>query len=114
MPAHRLTAHHLAVLPIDSQQNGQRNTVGQDAAAAEAHERQGKALGRQDAHVHAHVDQRLHADPYRDTLCNQRREGALQIDCLPAHGKRAQHQPGEQQHDQRHADQPELFGNHRQ
>jgi hypothetical protein len=72
-----------------AQQDRQRDAVGEDARAAEAHQRQRQALGRQQAHVDAHVDERLHADPDADALRHQRGEGALEQQRLAADGEGA-------------------------
>src|SRR5882672_5411067 len=52
--------HDLAILPIDPQQDRERYAVREQPASSEAHERKREALGRQHAHVHAHVDEHLH------------------------------------------------------
>src|SRR5712671_6123026 len=71
------SAHELAILPIDSQQHREREAIREQAAPAEAHERKGEALGGQHTHVHAHVDERLHAEPHPDPLSDQCRVRAL-------------------------------------
>src|SRR5258708_25001452 len=65
------SAHELAILPIDSQQHREREAIREQAAPAEAHERKGEALGGQHTHVHAHVDERLHAEPHPDPLSDR-------------------------------------------
>ena len=67
----------LAVLPVDAQQDRERDAVRDQAGAAEAQQRQREALGRQQAHVHAHVDERLDAEPDADALRDERGEVAL-------------------------------------
>src|SRR5215510_11767323 len=57
-------AHDLAVLPVDPQEDRERDAVRQQPAPPEAHERKREALGGQHAHVHAHVDEHLHAEPH--------------------------------------------------
>src|SRR4051794_29721498 len=60
--SYRESPEQAPVLPIDAQQDRDRDAVRDDAAAAEGQQRQREALGGQHAHVHAHVDERLHAE----------------------------------------------------
>src|SRR6266567_8225464 len=88
--------HELPVLPVNAKQHRERRAIGEQSAAAEAHERKGEALGGQHAHVHAHVDERLRPEPDRDPLGDERRIGALESDRLASDGKGPQHQPREE------------------
>src|SRR3954470_18512400 len=47
--------HHLPRLPIDPQQDGERDAVGDQAAAAEAHQGKGQSLGREKNPKYAHT-----------------------------------------------------------
>ena len=78
-----------AVLPVDPQRDGERDAVGDDARAAEAHQRQGQALGGQQAHVDAHVDEGLDADPQADALGDQAREVRSSVIARRADGEGA-------------------------
>src|SRR5262252_8620347 len=71
-------AHDLAVFPVDPQQDREGHAIREQAAAAEAHERKREALGRQHAHVYAHVDEYLHAEPHAYPLRDERGVGTLQ------------------------------------
>ena len=66
-------------LVIDAQQDAEPAERDQHAAAAVAEERQRQALGRQQAHVHADVDERLQAEPDAD----RRGEVRLERACPP-------------------------------
>src|SRR4051812_23540084 len=68
------TSGELAVFPVDAKQDRERDEVHHQARAAVAHERQREPLGRQQAHVDAHVDERLEADPDADALRGERGE----------------------------------------
>ena len=61
---------HLGFAPRElvarAQDQADRGAGHQQAGAAGAHQRQGQALGRQHAQVHADRDERLHADPQAD------------------------------------------------
>ena len=63
-----------AVLEIDAQQKPEADQRHEDAAAAVTHQRQRQALGGQDAHVHADVDERP-ARPARWRSRRRRRPG---------------------------------------
>src|SRR3954465_2026859 len=99
----------LAVFPIDAQKDRQRYEVHQYPRPAIAHQRKRQALGRQQAHVDAHVDERLEADPDADTLRSHRCKVALALRRLAADDKRAHHNPDEERDDEQHADEAELL-----
>src|SRR6266704_275261 len=78
----RPSPQHLPVLPVNAKQHRERHAIGEQSAAAEAHERKGEALGGQHTHVQAHVDERLRPEPDRDPLSDERRVRALESDRL--------------------------------
>jgi len=104
----------LPVFPIHAQENGHRHAVGEDAGAAEAHQRQGQALGRQQAHVDAHVDEGLNAQPDADAHGHQGGVQTVELDALTADGEGALDNDGEQGNHQQHTDETEFLGDHRQ
>src|SRR5471030_3013414 len=59
---HLFTAQVGSTLPLDAQQQPETGTANHQRTAAVTEERQGQALGRQQADVHPDVDQEL-ADP---------------------------------------------------
>src|SRR3569623_829003 len=66
-----------------------------DAGAAVTHERQREALGRQRAHVHAHVDEGLQAEPHTEPIRQIGAEAvAAQLRAMTDH-ERAPHQQRE-------------------
>ena len=100
--------------PIDPEQDREGDEVHQHPGAAVAHERQREPLGRQQAHVHAHVDERLEADPDADALRRERGEMALVQRGLAADGEGTRHDPDEERDHQRHAGEAQFFGDHRE
>src|SRR6185312_12302824 len=63
-----ITSRQLPVFPIRAQQHRQREAACNYAAATKTHQRQGEPLRREHSHIHAHVDECLHSQPYTDTL----------------------------------------------
>src|SRR5499427_619404 len=106
--------HDLAVLPVDPQQDRERDAVREQPASPEAHERKREALGGQHAHVHAHVDEHLHAEPHAYPLRHERGVGTLQRHGLAPDGEGAHHEPGEQRDHGEHPCEPQLLADHRE
>jgi hypothetical protein len=92
-----------------AQQDRQADAVEQHARTAKAHQRQGQALGGQQAQVHAHVDEGLHADPDADAFGGQAGEHLFQRDRLAADVEGALDEPVEHRHHDQHANQAQFF-----
>src|SRR6266705_3459609 len=108
------TSHEMPVLPVDPEQDRQRQAIRKEAAPAEAHERKREALGGQHTHVHAHVDERLHPEPHADPLSDQRGVRTLQRHGLAADGECPQHQPGEKRDHSDHPRESQLLSDYRE
>ena len=99
---------------IHAQQQAHPGQRHQQARAAIAHERQRQPFGRQHAHVDAHVDEGLQSEPDPEACreigleLHARIGGELgDVQCAPD-------QREEQRERQRHADEPEFLGQHRE
>src|SRR4029079_3741739 len=103
------TFRELAVFPIDAEEYRERHACSDQRAAAERKEREREPFGGQHAHVDAHVDDRLYAEPQAYALRNEGREVALEDRRTPADRKRPRHDPAEDEHDQRDAGEAELL-----
>ena len=90
----------------------QRFELDENAAAAKTHQWQGQPLGRQKAHVDAHVDQGLHTDPQRNALRDQGRKSTLKCQGLAPNLDRASRQPEEHQNDGDDTGKAQFFGDH--
>ncbi len=102
----------MLVFVVHPQHHRDRHEVHEDGRAAEAHERQGQALGGQGAEVHAHVDEGLEAHPDRHALRDEAREDAVQGDGLAADVHDAARHPEEQRDHDQHADEAEFLADH--
>src|SRR3989344_5635194 len=99
-----------AALPLDTQQQRQADAADHQRAAAVAEEWQGQALGRQQANVHADIDQHLTDPQERQAIGHIGREKLLgllrpQADVQGAHADEDEQSNGDQC-----ADHAQLFG----
>src|SRR5690554_3548015 len=82
------SSHDLAIFPIHLEQQRERKTACENRGAAEAHQWQGQALGWQQSHVDAHVDERLHAQPQTNAHRHEAGEITLEIDRFASNRER--------------------------
>ena len=108
-----LAAGRLGVV-VDAQQHADPAERDQHAAAAVGEQRQGQALRRQQAHVHADVHERLQAEPDADGGREVRLEGLPCFRRIARDLERPADEHGEQADHHDHADEAELLGEHRE